>query len=176
MGWIHQGRKLRKRRGGGTRTLDVPKESKKRDILPYAKELFFPNGKSKFGRFETFSHDILDYQEEAVLDEDVTIGELYMVLRMGVLRFYLCTKCLTDNDEESDVNNNAQHRETNEGDEQLTETLVIVSTYGKGVDDELLSDTSEVMIGPYLGEPLASQLDDTLILYINPACCLKRMS
>lgn len=53
---------------------------------------------------------ILDYQEEAVLDEDVTIRELYMVLRMGVLRFYLCTKCLTDNDEESDVNNNAQHK------------------------------------------------------------------
>lgn len=54
-------------------------------------------------------------------------------------------------------------RNTNEGDEQLTETLVIVSTDGKEVDDELLSDTSEVMIGPYLGEPLASQLDDTLI-------------
>lgn len=95
---------MRKRRGGGTRTLDVPKESKKRDILQYAKELYFPNGKSKFGRFEIFS------QEEAVLDEDVTIRELYMVLRMGVLRFYLCTKCLTDNDEESDVNNNAQHK------------------------------------------------------------------
>ena len=80
LGWIHEGKQVRKRRGGGTRVLDVPKESRKADILQYAKDLFFPNGKNKFGRFETFSHDILDYQEEAVLDEDITIGDLYTVL------------------------------------------------------------------------------------------------
>ena len=38
-----------------------------------------------------FDIPVLDYQDEVVLDESVTVGELYMVLKMGVLRFYLCT-------------------------------------------------------------------------------------
>lgn len=37
LGWIHKGKQVRKRKVGGTRTLDVPKESKKADILQYAK-------------------------------------------------------------------------------------------------------------------------------------------
>lgn len=54
--------------------LDLPKDSKKADILQDAKDLSFPNGRSKFGRFEACSHDILNFQEEAVLDEDITGG------------------------------------------------------------------------------------------------------
>lgn len=168
LGWIHEGTQVRKRRGGGTRTLAVPKEAKKVDILQHAKDLFFPNGKSKLGRLETFSHDIVDYQEEAVFDEDITVGELYTVLRMGVLRFYLCTKSLTDEDDEydggkSDVNNNDVQLDTHEEDEQVTQTGVILSPDLKLVDADALSDTSEVMFGHFLGEPMASQLDDTLI-------------
>lgn len=169
LGWIHDGKQVRKRRGGGTRTLDVPKESKKADILEYAKDLFFPKGKSKFGRFEDFSHDILDYQEEAVLDDDITVGELYTVLRMGVLRFYLSSKSVANEESnESDlenlvVNDDIQPNSTHEEDEQVNETIFILSSDLKEADAEKLSDTSEVMFGPFLGDPLASQLDDTLL-------------
>ncbi|XP_063767224.1 uncharacterized protein LOC134883048 [Eleginops maclovinus] len=158
LGWIHEGKQVRKRKGGGTRTLDVPKESKKTDILQYAKDIFFPNGKNKLGKFETFSHDIVDYQEEAIFDDAITVGELYSVLRMGVLRFYLCTKVPKDKDaeecvgEESKMNQQMQNS-MHEEDELPLQT----------VDIEAFLDTSEVMIGPFLGEPMAGQLDDTLL-------------
>ncbi len=95
-----------------------------------------------------------------------------MTLKMGVLRFYLCTNSKTDDDDDddkdydgetSDVNRDAQLRDTHEEDEQVTETVVILSSNLMEVDADALSDTSEVMFGPYLGEPMASQLDDTLI-------------
>ncbi|XP_049325043.1 uncharacterized protein LOC111189939 [Astyanax mexicanus] len=158
LGWIHEGKQVRKRKGGGTRTLDVPKESKKADILQYAKDIFFPNGKNKLGNFDTFSYDIVDYQEEAIFDDAITVGELYSVLRMGVLRFYLCTKVPKDEDaeesvaEESTINQQIQNS-MHEEDEQPLQT----------VDTEPFLDTSVVMIGPFLGEPTAGQLDDTLL-------------
>ncbi|CAK6970324.1 uncharacterized protein LOC125891993 isoform X1, partial [Scomber scombrus] len=73
-------------------------------------------------------------------DENVTVGELYMVLRMGVLKFDLCTQSMTDEDnddeEKSDVSNDVQLRDPHEEDEQVTQTVF---------------------------EPMANQLDDTLI-------------
>ncbi|CAI5671030.1 unnamed protein product [Oreochromis niloticus] len=171
LGWIHEGKQVRKRRGGGTRTFDVPKDSKKADILQYAKDLFFPSGKSKFGRWEVFSHDILDYQEEAVFDEDVTVGELYSALKMGILRFYLCTRRFSNDEDDEEVydrgkthvNNVTQLTDSHQGDEEAFHTVVISSSESRNADEDVLLDTSEVMIGPYLGEPLPCQLDDTVI-------------
>ncbi|XP_060769742.1 uncharacterized protein LOC132879973 isoform X2 [Neoarius graeffei] len=159
LGWIHEGKQVRKRKGGGTRTLDVPKESKKGDILQYAKDIFFPNGKNRLGNFGTFSHDIVDYQEEAIFDDVITVGELYSLLRVGVLRFYLCTKVPKDDDDEervgrdSNVNEDVLQNDMQEEDEQHLQT----------VDTEAL-DTAEVevMLDPHLGEPMAGQTDNTL--------------
>lgn len=157
LGWIHEGKQVRKRKGGGTRTLDVPKESKKADILQYAKDLFFPNGKNKLGKFETFSHDIVDYQEEAIFDDAITVGELYSVLRMGVLRFYLCTKVKEDEEDEEYVEEQStMNEDVQNGMHGQDEQLVQI------VDIETFLDTSEVSIGPFVGEPMAGQLDDTL--------------
>ncbi|KAL2088710.1 hypothetical protein ACEWY4_015609 [Coilia grayii] len=159
LGWIHEGKQVRKRKGGGTRTLDVPKESKKADILQYAKDIFFPNGKNKLGNFEAFSHDIVDYQEETIFDDAITVGELYSVLRMGVLRFYLYTKVPEDKDDEecvrgeSNVSKDLLQNNMHEEDKQPPQT----------VDTEAFLDTSEVTLGPYRGEPMADQLDDTLL-------------
>ncbi|XP_076876894.1 uncharacterized protein LOC143526112 isoform X2 [Brachyhypopomus gauderio] len=113
LGWIHEGKQVRKRKGGGTRTLDVPKESKKADILQYAKDIFFPNGKNKVPK-----------------DEDAE-------------------ECVA---EESTINQQIQNS-MHEEEEQPLQT----------VDTEPFLDTSEVMIGPFLGEPMAGQLDDTLL-------------
>lgn len=76
---------------------------------------------------------------------------------MGVLRFYLCTKVQKDKDDEecvegqSTMNEEVQNSMHGE-EEQLVQT----------VDIETFLDTSEVAIGPFLGEPMAGQLDDTL--------------
>ncbi|XP_070397922.1 uncharacterized protein [Nothobranchius furzeri] len=169
---VHEGKQVRKRRGGGTRTFDVPKDSKKADLLQYAKDLFFPNGKSRFGRWDVFRCDVLDYQEEAVLDDDISVGELYSILKMGMLRFYLCTRRLSyeDEGEEDEVSdrgetceNVTQLTDSHQEDEEASQTVVILSSDFRNSGEEASSDTSEVMIGPYLGEPLACHLDDTLI-------------
>lgn len=51
LGRIHERKQQHKKSGGGTRRVDLPKDLKKADIMHIAKELFFPNGKSKKGKF-----------------------------------------------------------------------------------------------------------------------------
>ena len=58
--------------------------------MSHAKELFFPGGESKKGKWEDFLHDIYDFKESH-LDESRTDGELYTVSKCGILRFYLST-------------------------------------------------------------------------------------
>ncbi|XP_023808456.1 uncharacterized protein LOC111946974 [Oryzias latipes] len=147
LGWIHEGKQLHKKNGGGTRRIDLPKEAKKADILSIAKELFFPNGRSKKGQLEDFTFDILDYQEDAVLDENTTVGELYSLLKMGTLRFYLCTR----ERKESRIPEISIPDDRMDHDEPEDENS---SSYS--------SNFSEVLIGPHTGEPLAWQLEDTL--------------
>lgn len=60
IGWLHEGRQVRKRTGGGTRILTVSKDSTKEDLLKLAKDLFFPNGESKMGKWEEFVGQLLD--------------------------------------------------------------------------------------------------------------------
>lgn len=114
--------------------------------------------KVREGKFEAFSYDILDYQEETIFDNVITVGELYSILKMGVLCFYLCTKAPEDTDDEecdggkSDVNKDV-HNDMLEKDEQPFQTAAT----------EAILDTSEVMLGLYLGEPMAGQMDDSFI-------------
>ncbi|XP_060749178.1 uncharacterized protein LOC132861600 isoform X1 [Tachysurus vachellii] len=98
LGWIHDKKQVRKCNGGGTRVLDISKKATKTKILSQAKKLFFPNEKSRKGKWEEFSHNIVDFQE-AYLDEGVSVGELYETHKLGILRFYLFTEHLTNEDE-----------------------------------------------------------------------------
>lgn len=75
IGWLHDRKMVRKRNGGGTRVIDVSKTATAKDILAQAKMLFFPNEESKQGKWEDFSHSIVDFQE-AHLDEHISVGEL----------------------------------------------------------------------------------------------------
>lgn len=52
------------------------------------RDLLFLHGKLKKGKWEYFTHDILDFQETA-LGEGVTVGKIYTALKMGTVRFYL---------------------------------------------------------------------------------------
>lgn len=76
LGWIHKGKQVRKRSGGGTRVLNVSKSSTKKDPMSHAKELFFPHGESTKRKWEDFIHNVYDFKESE-LDESTTVGDLY---------------------------------------------------------------------------------------------------
>ncbi|CAL9686254.1 unnamed protein product [Knipowitschia caucasica] len=154
VGWFHEGKQVRKRKGGGTRTIEVPKETNKADLLQYATDLFFPGGKNKFGRFETFSCDIVDYQEEAILDDGVTVGDLYETLKMSMLRFYLWTKSLPDDEDDTNIE---------EVYEQGQEDVDMAQDF-----EDALSNTSEVIVGAIDVQDGYAQLDDTLEWFPSP--------
>ncbi|XP_046701301.1 uncharacterized protein LOC124382965 isoform X1 [Silurus meridionalis] len=90
LGWIHEGKQVRKRCGRGTRILDISKDATKNDLMAHAKELFFPHGESKKGKWEEFTHSIYDFKESE-LEDSITLGELYTLSKFGILRFYLHT-------------------------------------------------------------------------------------
>ncbi|KAK7886626.1 hypothetical protein WMY93_026247 [Mugilogobius chulae] len=98
VGWIHEGRQVRQRRGGGTRTINVPRDTRKAQLFNFAKDLFFPNGRNEMGKFEADKSDIVDFRGEPMIDDKVTVGEMYDLLKKGMLRFYLSTQKLQDAD------------------------------------------------------------------------------
>lgn len=103
-----------------------------------------------------------------MLDEGITIGELYAILKMGVLRFDLCTRFPEDDADELEVNSKVIQRRSKKDNEKVTEQseqineTIVVSTDSEGTVADAFSDTSEVMFGPFFGDLLAIQLDDTL--------------
>ena len=52
---------------------------------------FFPEGKSKSCELSEVSCNILDFTETSMPD-DITIGEIYDFVKMGIVRFYLSTE------------------------------------------------------------------------------------
>ncbi|GAA6101078.1 uncharacterized protein LOC113078290 [Tachysurus ichikawai] len=175
IGWIHDKKQVRKRNGGGTRVLDISKKATKTEILSQAKKLFFPNEKSRKGKWEEFSHNIVDFQE-AYLDEGVSVGEHYETHKLGILRFYLFTEHLTNEDEvftemtegtdeQTDAARlNERQKNATEDNEQLTQTVEdVVSTAVEIADLTYLCDTSEVIFGPLQGGPFLEDLDDTIL-------------
>ncbi|XP_030277557.1 uncharacterized protein LOC115584345 isoform X3 [Sparus aurata] len=182
LGWIHEGKQMRKRSGGGTRVLEVSKNSTKTDILSHAKELFFPGGESTKGKWEDFLHDIYDFKESR-LDESSTVGELYTVSKFGILRFYLNTTCLVDSsDAEVDRKRDKcgvtiveQQRQTNSDEHQEKPARLNESQRkqsGTAEDSNVVDltsefDNSEVIIGGLVGASSASQLDDTVPFFFS---------
>lgn len=100
-GWIHEGKYMRNCCGGGTKVLEVSKDSTRKDLVSHARTLFFPNGKSKKGKWEHFQHNIFDFKESE-LDESTTVGELTRRSKVGTLRFYLNTSSIVFPDTATD--------------------------------------------------------------------------
>ncbi|KAI5625384.1 hypothetical protein C0J50_15054 [Silurus asotus] len=106
LGWLHEGKQVRKCCGGETRILDISKDATKNDLMSHAKELFFSHGESKKGKWEEFTHSIYDFKESE-LEDSITLGELYTLSKFGILHFYLHTtwhkdKSATEVDHEKD--------------------------------------------------------------------------
>ncbi|XDV50949.1 hypothetical protein PO909_019913 [Leuciscus waleckii] len=95
MGWMHfrEGKciQVRTKKGGGTRKICVSKDCTKNDLLEKAAELFFPGEKCSVGSFTDFVVDVTNFQEQTI-DDQITIGELYELTKLPILRFYLTTK------------------------------------------------------------------------------------
>lgn len=89
-GWIHNGRQVRVRGGGGTRKISVPKNMDCEGLLKIGKDLFFPDGQSKKGNEKEFIFKIWDFKEN-VLPLGVTVGDVYEKVKMGIVRFYLAS-------------------------------------------------------------------------------------
>lgn len=90
LGWIHERRQVRKRGGGGTTVLDISKKATKTDILSHARKLFFPDDRSSRGTWDDFSHDVVDFKVRR-LDDNVSVGQLYEMQKLGIIRLYLLT-------------------------------------------------------------------------------------
>jgi hypothetical protein len=104
MGWVHEGRQVRKKLGGGTRKFDIHRNACKNELLEYAKTLFFPEGVSSKGKLEDFQFDILDFKQTP-LPNDITIENCYEIIKMGIVTFYLHTQKHTS---ESTIDNTVQ--------------------------------------------------------------------
>ena len=98
LGWIHEGKQVRKRNGGGTRSITVDKTANKESLLQKATELFFPKGISKIALLSEVQCDIVDFSE-APYPNEKTVGEIYEDVKMVILRFYITTNFKEDSSE-----------------------------------------------------------------------------
>lgn len=89
-GWIHNGKQVRARGGGGTRRISVSKNIDCDGLLKIGKDLFFPDGQSKKGNENQFTFEIWDFKEN-VLPLDMTVGAAYEKVKMGIVHFYLAS-------------------------------------------------------------------------------------
>lgn len=88
LGWMHNNMQIRARNGGGTRDVAVCKSATKQKLIYHAKSLFWPDGQSYYGKAEHFQFELLDFKLN-VMDDAVTVGELYDASHLRRMRFYL---------------------------------------------------------------------------------------
>ena len=96
IGWMsidtltNKQKQVRKKKGGGTRKLDIRKDATKEDIMELGKRVFFPGGISPLGPATEFDFQVRDFTEEVIAHSD-TVGNMYKNTGMNILRFYLST-------------------------------------------------------------------------------------
>ena len=108
IGWLNfvenDYRQVRTKSGGGTRQIIVDKSTTVQQILKIGKDLFFPQNASTKGRIEEFTFEICDFKRKPLCPTN-TVGQLYDETKLGILRFYICTKETT---EQCQCDNSAQ--------------------------------------------------------------------
>ncbi|XP_019209152.1 uncharacterized protein LOC109197829 isoform X1 [Oreochromis niloticus] len=206
IGWMHYDedtevfKQVRARRGGGTRKIDICKDAKKRDILQVATGLFFPDGGNIQGPLTDFDCDLKDYQE-MIVDDALTVGELYHVTKLNILRFYLTTKKKQNDSlqssspglhpsseiEESPQNQTSSFTVTTVQTSAPFETISHDVTYIEDTPNDNLPQSSTqslsantshssdiIFVGPFSdSEPI--NLDDTLIFSPHPGPSSERV-
>ncbi|KAK7157036.1 hypothetical protein R3I94_006940 [Phoxinus phoxinus] len=138
LGWMHNGKQVRTKCGGGTRKLAVPKTAGYDDLIQL--------GKEKNGPEVSFSFKIYDFQE-CEMPHDITVGGLYESVKLGVLRFYLVTLDLEKSEAASE-------------DLQSSDTPSEQNDDCYTADETYLSSDDEIQFGPV--EDPEYNSDDTL--------------
>lgn len=111
VGWQHFDRKqqryisIRLVNGGGTRDIDVGINATKEEIIDQIKNVFFPEGKSSFGKCSEMRLALGNFQCEEIIEDGFTLGQYITRYRLSRCRLYLMTKLYedifwTDNDDE----------------------------------------------------------------------------
>ena len=96
IGWLHRDTKysylkqVRAHSGGGTRTVNIPRDNTMESILSQAKELFFPSGVSKKGKAESFQFSVAD-NTYAPLDFETKLQDLLDKTKLKTVRLYMVT-------------------------------------------------------------------------------------
>ena len=96
LGWIHEGIQVRAKQGGGTRKLNIHKDTSLSSILESAKSLFFPEGQSPKGNIKEVQCDICDFSCK-ILDTYTTsksVKDLYDETKLAHMRLYLSSRKL----------------------------------------------------------------------------------
>ncbi|KAK7893048.1 hypothetical protein WMY93_022200 [Mugilogobius chulae] len=114
IGWIHTESKITKqvraKQGGGTRKITISTQAGFDDILHEGKALFFPQGKSNKGKVDEFDFDVWDFKQNS-LPRDMSVEDIYNIVKMPILRFYLATQpktLIVDDDTEETEGNKQQ--------------------------------------------------------------------
>jgi hypothetical protein len=98
IGWLNycpetqQYKQVKRRTGGGTRTISVSLLSTVGEVLEvHAQTLFFPGGNSQLGPLEKFTTTAAHFDQTPIKKEE-TIGQLYEKTGFSILRLYMCTR------------------------------------------------------------------------------------
>ena len=105
LGWLNyengELKQIKSKRGGGTRKLKMSCTTSVEEIMNKGKQLFFPNGTSvQHGPLDDFDVSITSF-DRSPIPQMSTIGDLYDLTKVGMLRLYICTK-IKDNGSSGD--------------------------------------------------------------------------
>lgn len=161
IGWMLNGKTVRERNGGGVRTISMSKMAKKQDILQKGLELFFPNGFSdKHGSLSKYSCNLLDYKEN-IFDENFTVGNMYKVTNLPMLRFYVSTNI---NEDEKDVSTEKPLVEISTTTSTHTSTaaacdvpVATIQSYDELFSDQELFDIDNVAFSENISSPFVGK-------------------
>ena len=146
LGWIHQGKPLRLKGGGGSRDINVSKSANKDVLLEIAKNLFFPGGSSKKYSLDEVDCDILDFQE-IPMPTSTTVGEVFDMLKVGTARFYLSTTLKTKCDKNSSEEIATTSKNIQEDPSSQTECTTLINFFPESlpnldtIDLSILTDS-----------------------------------
>ena len=107
---------VRESTGGGTRTVTFPNNTNGNDILSTCKELFFPEGISKFGKLSNMDVKFGDFKREVI--EDVYAFNFANYIKANTLtktRLYIMTKKLSLSQLIKSMNSTANVTDGDEG-------------------------------------------------------------